>query len=76
MTGHVTDGWSLSRELLALILEVLDAHRLDFVRVNAGKNARKLPDPVRFPRPGDARAELPKAPMVGAREAAAFFARR
>jgi len=74
--GHVVDGWSVDRELLALVLEVLDSHRLDFIRVNSKKGGAKLPKPMRFPRPWDAEKPKTTAPLVDAKGAAAFFAGR
>lgn len=69
-----SDGWSIDRELLALILEVVDGQRLNFIAANTKKPDRKA-KPLRFPRPYDV-AEKPKAPLVDAKGAAMFFAGR
>ena len=75
VTGHVVEGWSLDRELLALILEVVDSHRLTFVAANSDKRSNRKMEPLRFPRPDDVRNPK-KPPMVSAAEVSAFFARR
>lgn len=58
VSGHVVEGWSLDRELLALILETVDAHRLQWLRgrlldAKQKGDAARLPQPLRFPRPHD-----------------------
>jgi hypothetical protein len=65
--------WTHSEELLALILERLDAlyNLTEFVNMKESKRPSKLPKPLRYPRPGP----KPKPRYSTPAEVRAFFAR-
>lgn len=65
--------WTHSDELLALILERLDAlySLTEFVNTKESSRPRRLPPPLRYPRPGP----KPKPKYSTPAEVRAFFAR-
>lgn len=65
--------WTHSEELLALILERLDAlyNLTEYVNTKAERRSSKLPKPLRYPRPGP----KPKPKYSSPAEVRAFFAR-
>lgn len=75
VSGQVSDGWSIDRELLALILEVVDSQRLNFVAANS-KSPDRHAKAMRFPRPHDVDEVPTQAPLVDAKGAALFFTGR
>lgn len=65
--------WTHSEELLALILERLDAlyNLTEYVNTKPDRRSSKLPKPLRYPRPGP----KPKPRYSTPDEVRAFFAR-
>lgn len=56
--GH---GWTGEHELLAMLVELTDAHLKSFIKANAKRNTR-VPDPIHIPRPWDRDDEARRNP--------------